>query len=86
MKLNLAEGSIFTAIDDVQAEGVSVVAANGVITVTGVVGTITVYDANGQVAAVAEGDGTTTEIDASSLNGVYVVKANNMQPTKILIK
>ena len=86
VKLNLAEGSIFTAIDDVQAEGVSVVAANGVITVTGVVGTITVYGANGQVAAVAEGDGTTTEIDASSLNGVYVVKANNMQPTKILIK
>ena len=86
VKLNLAEGSIFTAIDDVQAEGVLVVAANGVITVTGVVGTITVYDANGQVAAVAEGDGTTTEIDASSLNGVYVVKANNMQPTKILIK
>ena len=86
VKLNLAEGSIFTAIDDVQAEGVSVVAANGVITVTGVVGAITVYGANGQVVAMAEGDGTTTEIDASSLNGVYVVKANNMQPTKILIK
>ena len=83
--LDLANGSIFTAIDDVQAEGVSVVAANGVITVTGVVGTIAVYDASGRVVAEAEGDGTTTNIDAAALSGVYVVKSNGMKPIKVII-
>ena len=79
-------GGIFTAIDDVAAEGVSVEANDGVITVTGAIGTIVVYSATGQAVATAQGDGGVTTIDASNLNGVYIVKANNMIPTKILIK
>lgn len=79
-------GGIFTAIDDVAAEGVSVEANDGVITVTGAIGTIVVYSATGQAVATAQGDGGETTIDASNLNGVYIVKANNMKPTKILIK
>lgn len=79
-------GGIFTAIDDVAAEGVSVEANDGVITVTGASGTIVVYSATGQAVATAQGDGGVTTIDASNLNGVYIVKANNMKPTKILIK
>ena len=79
-------GGIFTAIDDVAAEGVSVEANDGVITVTGAIGTIVVYSATGQAVATAQGDGGVTTIDASNLNGVYIVKANNMKPTKILIK
>lgn len=79
-------GGTFTAVDDIAAEGVSVVASNGVITVTGAIGTIVVYSATGQTVATAQGDGGVTTIDASNLNGVYIVKANNMKPTKILIK
>ena len=79
-------GGIFTAIDDVAAEGVSVEANDGLITVTGAIGTIVVYSATGQAVATAQGDGGVTTIDASNLNGVYIVKANNMKPTKILIK
>ncbi|MGN0214750.1 MAG: hypothetical protein ACI4AH_08105, partial [Muribaculaceae bacterium] len=86
LELKAGEGGIFTAIDDVQAEGVSVSAEGGVITVTGVTGTITVYSAAGQTVATAEGNGSVTTIDASNLNGIYIVKANNMIPTKILIK
>ena len=87
ISLNLAEGSVFTAVNEVEAEGVSVVAENGIITVTGVAGNIAVYNANGQAVANANGDGSVTEIDATSLEGgVYVVKADNMKPTKILIK
>lgn len=84
MTLNAAEGSIFTAVDNIQAEGVSVTAADGVITVTGITGTITVYGANGAVAASAEGNGGATTIPMTS--GVYVVKAVGLNPTKILIK
>lgn len=79
-------GGIFTAIDDVAAEGFSVEANDGLITVTGAIGTIVVYSATGQAVATAQGDGGVTTIDASNLNGVYIVKANNMKPTKILIK
>ena len=79
-------GGIFTAIEGVSAEGVSVEANDGVITVTGAIGTIVVYSATGQAVATAQGDGGVTTIDASNLNGVYIVKANNMKPTKILIK
>ncbi|MGM9804092.1 MAG: hypothetical protein ACI308_07950 [Muribaculaceae bacterium] len=80
------EGGTFTAIDEVWSDNVSVTANNGVITVTGAQGTITVYSATGQTVASAQADGGVTTIDASALNGVYIVKANNMQPTKILIK
>ena len=79
-------GGIFTAIDDVAAEGVSVEANDGLITVTGAIGTIVVYSATGQAVATAQGDGGVTTIDASNLNGVYIVKGINMIPTKILIK
>ena len=79
-------GGTFTAIDDVAAEGFSVEANDGLITVTGAIGTIVVYSATGQAVATAQGDGGVTTIDASNLNGVYIVKANNMKPTKILIK
>ena len=79
-------GGIFTAIEGVAAESVSVEANDGVITVTGAIGTIVVYSATGQAVATAQGDGGVTTIDASNLNGVYIVKANNMKPTKILIK
>lgn len=84
--VNASEGKIFTAVDEIAAEGVSVVASNGVITVTGVSGTIVVCSTTGQAVATAQGDGGVTTIDASNLNGVYIVKANNMKPTKILIK
>lgn len=79
-------GGIFTAIEGVAAESVSVEANDGLITVTGASGTIVVYSATGQAVATAQGDGGVTTIDASNLNGVYIVKANNMKPTKILIK
>lgn len=79
-------GGIFTAIEGVSAEGVSVEANDGLITVTGAIGTIVVYSATGQAVATAQGDGGVTTIDASNLNGVYIVKADNMKPTKILIK
>ena len=79
-------GGVFTAIDDVAAEGVSVEANDGVITVTGASGTIVVYSATGQAVATAQGDGGVTTIDASNLNGVYIVKAKNMNSTRILIK
>ncbi len=84
--VSASAGGIFTAIDDVAAEGVSVEANDGVITVTGAIGTIVVYSATGQAVATAQGDGGVTTIDASNLNGVYIVKAKNMKPTKILIK
>lgn len=79
-------GGTFTAVDDIAAEGVSVVASNGVITVTGVSGTIVVCSTTGQTVATAQGDGGETTIDASNLSGVYIVKGINMIPTKILIK
>ena len=79
-------GGIFTAIEGVAAESVSVEANDGLITVTGAIGTIVVYSATGQAVATVQGDGGVTTIDASNLNGVYIVKANNMKPTKILIK
>ncbi|MGN0213684.1 MAG: T9SS type A sorting domain-containing protein [Muribaculaceae bacterium] len=82
-----AEGGIFTSIEDVQAQGVAVVAENGLITVTGVQGTINVYNAAGQLVATANSNGDVTDIDASRFNGVYVVKAQNMtMTTKVLIK
>ena len=84
--VNASEGGTFTAVDDIAAEGVSVVASNGVITVTGVSGTIVVYSTTGQAVATAQGDGGETTIDASNLSGVYIVKGINMIPTKILIK
>ncbi len=84
--VNAAEGGTFTAVDDIAAEGVSVVASNGVITVTGVSGTIVVCSTTGQTVATAQGDGGETTIDASNLSGVYIVKGINMIPTKILIK
>ncbi|MGM9836182.1 MAG: hypothetical protein ACI30L_05490 [Muribaculaceae bacterium] len=84
--VDVSEGSTFTAVDDIAAEGVSVVASNGVITVTGVSGTIVVCSTTGQTVATAQGDGGETTIDASNLSGVYIVKGINMIPTKILIK
>ena len=83
--LNLAEGSIFTAISDVHAEDMSVTAQGGYITVTGVTGEITVYNADGKMVASADGNGDTTEIEAGQ-SGVYFVKAAGYNTTKILIK
>ena len=85
-EVTVTPGGIFTDIEGVSAEGVSVEANDGVITVAGASGTIVVYSATGQAVATAQGDGGVTTIDASNLNGVYIVKANNMKPTKILIK
>ena len=66
---------------------IDVTVANGIVTVNGVEGKIAIYSINGQEVAMAEGDGATTEIDVTSLEkGVYVVKAENMKSTKILIK
>lgn len=85
-EVTVTPGGIFTDIEGVSAEGVSVEANDGVITVAGASGTIVVYSATGQAVATAQGDGGVITIDASNLNGVYIVKANNMKPTKILIK
>lgn len=83
----ITAGAIFTSIDDVEMEEVEVTVADGIITVNGVEGMVAIYSANGQKVAEAEGDGSTTEIDATGLtSGVYVVKAQNMKSTKILIK
>ena len=83
----ITAGAIFTSIDDVEMAEVEVTVADGIITVNGVEGAIAIYSANGQKMAEAEGDSSTTEIDATGLtSGVYVVKAQNMKSTKILIK
>lgn len=83
----ISAGAIFTGIDEVELAEIDVTVANGIVTVNGVEGKIAIYSINGQEVAVAEGDGSTTEIDVTSLEkGVYVVKADNMKSTKILIK
>lgn len=83
----ISAGAIFTGIDEVEMAEIDVTVANGIVTVNGVEGKIAIYSINGQEVAVAEGDGSTTEIDVTSLEkGVYVVKADNMKSTKILIK
>ena len=83
----ISAGAIFTGIEGVEMAEVEVTVADGIITVNGVEGAIAIYSANGQKVAEAEGDGSTTEIDATGLtSGVYVVKAQNMKSTKILIK
>ncbi|MDD6025684.1 MAG: T9SS type A sorting domain-containing protein [bacterium] len=83
----ISAGAIFTSIDEVEMAEIDVTVANGIVTVNGVEGKIAIYSINGQEVAVAEGDGSTTEIDVTSLEkGVYVVKADNMKSTKILIK
>ncbi|MGN0228955.1 MAG: T9SS type A sorting domain-containing protein [Muribaculaceae bacterium] len=83
----ISAGAIFTDIDEVEMAEIDVTVANGIVTVNGVEGKIAIYSVNGQEVAAAEGNGSTTEIDVTSLEqGVYVVKAQNMQSTKILIK
>ena len=83
----ISAGAIFTGIDEVEMAEIDVTVANGIVTVNGVEGKIAIYSINGQEVAMAEGDGSTTEIDVTSLEkGVYVVKADNMKSTKILIK
>ena len=83
----ISAGAIFTGIDEVEMAEIDVTVANGIVTVNGVEGKIAIYSINGQEVAVAEGNGSTTEIDVTSLEkGVYVVKADNMKSTKILIK
>ena len=83
----ISAGAIFTGIDEVEMAEIDVTVANGIVTVNGVEGKIAIYSINGQEVAMAEGDGATTEIDVTSLEkGVYVVKADNMKSTKILIK
>ena len=83
----ISAGAIFTGIDEVEMAEIDVTVANGIVTVNGVEGKIAIYSVNGQEVAAAEGNGSTTEIDVTSLQqGVYVVKAQNMQSTKILIK
>ena len=83
----ISAGAIFTGIEGVEMAEVEVTVADGIITVNGVEGMVAIYSANGQKVAEAEGDGSTTEIDATGLtSGVYVVKAQNMKSTKILIK
>ncbi|MDD6019604.1 MAG: T9SS type A sorting domain-containing protein [bacterium] len=83
----ISAGAIFTGIEEVEMAEIDVTVANGIVTVNGVEGKIAIYSINGQEVAMAEGDGSTTEIDVTSLEkGVYVVKADNMKSTKILIK
>ena len=83
----ISAGAIFTGIDEVEMAEIDVTVANGIVTVNGVEGKIAIYSINGQEVAMAEGNGSTTEIDVTSLEkGVYVVKADNMKSTKILIK
>lgn len=83
----ISAGAIFTGIDEVEMAEIDVTVANGIVTVNGVEGKIAIYSINGQEVAMAEGDGATTEIDVTSLEkGVYLVKAENMKSTKILIK
>ena len=83
----ISAGAIFTGIDEVEMAEIDVTVADGIVTVNGVEGKIAIYSVNGQEVAAAESNGSTTEIDVTSLEqGVYVVKAQNMQSTKILIK
>ena len=55
------------------------------VEVNGVSGMIKVINAAGAVVAEAQGNGEVTEIEGLE-SGVYVVMAQNMNPTKILIK
>ncbi len=79
-------GGIMTGIEGVEMAEADVTVADGIVTVKGVDGMVAIYSATGTMVASAEADGE-VEIDATGLeNGVYVVKAQNMKPTKILIK
>jgi hypothetical protein len=79
-------GAVITGIEGVEMAEADVTVADGIVTVKGVDGMVAIYSATGAMVASAEADGE-VEIDATSLeSGVYVVKAQNMKPTKILIK
>ncbi len=78
-------GAIYTGIEGIEAQEIDVKVVNGVVEVNGVNGLIKVIDAKGAIVAEAEGNGAVTEIEGLE-TGVYVVTANNMKPTKILIK
>ncbi len=80
-----AGSNIYTGIEGVEAQDIDVKVVNGVVEVNGVSGMIKVINAAGAVVAEAQGNGEVTEIEGLE-NGVYVVMAQNMNPTKILIK
>lgn len=80
-----AGSNIYTGIEGVEAQEMDVKVVNGVVEVNGVYGMIKVIDAKGAVAAEAVGTGDVTEIEGLG-TGVYVVTAQDMKPTKILIK
>ena len=80
-----AGSNIYTGIEGVEAQEMDVKVVNGVVEVNGVYGMIKVIDATGAVAAEAVGTGDVTEIEGLG-TGVYVVTAQDMKPTKILIK
>lgn len=80
-----AGANIYTGIEGVEAQEMDVKVVNGVVEVNGVYGMIKVIDATGAVAAEAVGTGDVTEIEGLG-TGVYVVTAQDMKPTKILIK
>jgi hypothetical protein len=84
--LSTPAGAIITGIEGVEMAEADVTVADGIVTVKGVDGMVAIYSATGAMVASAEADGE-VEIDATGLeSGVYVVKAQNMKPTKILIK
>lgn len=76
---------IYTGIEGIEAQDIDVKVVNGVVEVNGVTGMIKVINAAGAVVAEAQGNGEVTEFEGLE-NGVYVVMAQNMNPTKILIK
>lgn len=80
-----AGSNIYTGIEGVEAQDIDVKVVNGVVEVNGVSGMIKVINAAGAVVAEAQGNGEVTEIEGLE-SGVYVVMAQNMNPTKILIK
>lgn len=77
--------NVWTAINTVEAQDMDVTVNDNIVTVAGIDGQITIVNMAGQTVAKAVGNGNETEIEVDAA-GVYVVVANNMKPTKILIK
>ena len=67
-------GDVVTGVEDIATtQDYSIRASDGVITVSGVSGTVYVYSINGKKVAEATADGGTTGIRISH-HGVYIVK------------